>query len=52
MEGAKAVGKAKAMEEVMKEFKKQDIRVLEPGQLEYEKAIATSNFLFRFSRPG
>ena len=29
----------------------QEIPVLEPGQVEYRKAIATSNRLFRFSRP-
>lgn len=32
-------------------FKSMDVPVLEPGQAEYDRAIATSNRLFRFSRP-
>ncbi|RFU79620.1 fad-binding domain-containing [Trichoderma arundinaceum] len=32
-------------------FKSLDVPVLEPGQAEYDRAIATSNRLFRFSRP-
>ncbi|KAL6826436.1 FAD-binding domain-containing protein [Trichoderma camerunense] len=32
-------------------FKSSNIPVLEPGQPEYDRAIATSNRLFRFSRP-
>lgn len=32
-------------------FKSLEIPVLEPGQVEYDRAIATSNRLFRFSRP-
>ncbi|KAL7934346.1 FAD-binding domain-containing protein [Trichoderma chlorosporum] len=32
-------------------FKSSKISVLEPGQPEYDRAIATSNRLFRFSRP-
>ncbi|KAL6897636.1 hypothetical protein GGI43DRAFT_423994 [Trichoderma evansii] len=32
-------------------FKSLDVPVLEPGQVEYDRAIATSNRLFRFSRP-
>ncbi|PON26705.1 hypothetical protein TGAM01_v204206 [Trichoderma gamsii] len=32
-------------------FKSMDVPVLQPGQAEYDRAIATSNRLFRFSRP-
>ncbi|KAL7919145.1 hypothetical protein ACQKWADRAFT_329990 [Trichoderma austrokoningii] len=32
-------------------FKALEVPVLEPGQAEYDRAIATSNRLFRFSRP-
>lgn len=32
-------------------FKSLDVPVLEPRQVEYDRAIATSNRLFRFSRP-
>ncbi|OAL53541.1 FAD-binding domain-containing protein [Pyrenochaeta sp. DS3sAY3a] len=41
----------KNMEQAIQVFKNQKITVLEPGQAEYRKAIATSNLLFRFSRP-
>ncbi|KAI1801424.1 FAD-binding domain-containing protein [Daldinia bambusicola] len=39
------------MDSAIKLFKSQRIPVLEPGQPEYNQAIATSNLLFRFSRP-
>ncbi|KAI1346928.1 FAD-binding domain-containing protein [Xylaria sp. FL0043] len=39
------------MEQAIQSFKSLDIPVLEPGQAEYRRAIATSNLLFRFSRP-
>lgn len=39
------------MNNAIKAFKSQQILVLEPGQEEYDKAIATSNLLYRFSRP-
>lgn len=39
------------MDNAIKVFKAQQIPVLEPGQEEYDKAIATSNLLHRFSRP-
>ncbi|KAI0798932.1 hypothetical protein GGR55DRAFT_702508 [Xylaria sp. FL0064] len=39
------------MEQAIQFFKSLDIPVLEPGQAEYRRAIATSNLLFRFSRP-
>jgi len=40
-----------AMEQAIRTFKSQKIPVLEPGETEYRQAIATSNLLFRFSRP-
>ncbi len=39
------------MEQAIQVFRSQQIPVLEPGQAEYRQAIATSNLLFRFSRP-
>jgi hypothetical protein len=39
------------MDNVIKVFKSQNIPVLEPGQLDYEHAIATANLMFRFARP-
>lgn len=39
------------MDEVIKGLKSKKIPVLERTQAEYDKAIATSNLLFRFSRP-
>lgn len=39
------------MDNAIKLFKSQKIPVLEPGQSEYDRAIATANLLFRFSRP-
>ncbi|KAJ8121670.1 hypothetical protein ONZ43_g1934 [Nemania bipapillata] len=39
------------MEQAIQVLKSLDIPVLEPGQEEYRRAIATSNLLFRFSRP-
>ncbi|KAE8449113.1 hypothetical protein EG329_008496 [Mollisiaceae sp. DMI_Dod_QoI] len=39
------------MEQAIQVFRAQQIPVLEPGQAEYRQAIATSNLLFRFSRP-
>ncbi|KAF2807335.1 FAD-binding domain-containing protein [Mytilinidion resinicola] len=39
------------MEQAIQFFRLQQIPVLEPGQAEYRQAIATSNLLFRFSRP-
>ncbi|RYP11086.1 hypothetical protein DL764_000244 [Monosporascus ibericus] len=39
------------MEQTIQDFRCQQIPVLEPGQAEYRQAIATSNLLFRFSRP-
>lgn len=39
------------MEQAIQVFRWQEIPVLEPGQAEYRQAIATSNLLFRFSRP-
>jgi FAD binding domain/Berberine and berberine like len=39
------------MEQAIKVFKSQQISVLGPGEAEYRHAIATSNLLFRFSRP-
>ncbi|KAI0882480.1 uncharacterized protein GGS22DRAFT_195761 [Annulohypoxylon maeteangense] len=39
------------MEQVIQVFKSQSILVLEPGQAEYRHAIATSNLLYRFSKP-
>ncbi|KAL8386922.1 hypothetical protein RB595_010293 [Gaeumannomyces hyphopodioides] len=39
------------MENAIKFFRDEGIAVSEPGSPEYEKAIATSNFMFRFSRP-
>ncbi|KAK3940694.1 hypothetical protein QBC46DRAFT_353986 [Diplogelasinospora grovesii] len=39
------------MENAIKFFKSETIPVLEPGQSDYDRAIATSNLLFRFSRP-
>ncbi|KAI1170929.1 FAD-binding domain-containing protein [Nemania sp. FL0916] len=39
------------MDRAIQSFKSKNIPVLEPGQPEYRKAIATSNLLFRFSRP-
>ncbi|KAF7433207.1 hypothetical protein PC9H_005157 [Pleurotus ostreatus] len=40
------------MENAIKVFKSQGIPVLEPGRPKYDRAIATANFLYRFSRPG
>ncbi|KAG5790072.1 hypothetical protein H9Q69_010867 [Fusarium xylarioides] len=39
------------MEASIKTLKTQEVPILERGQPEYDKAIATSNLLFRFSRP-
>lgn len=39
------------MEQAIQAFRSQHISVLVPGQAEYRQAIATSNLLFRFSRP-
>jgi hypothetical protein len=39
------------MEQAIQVFTSQKIPVLVPGQAEYRQAIATSNLLFRFSRP-
>ncbi|KAK0643894.1 hypothetical protein B0T16DRAFT_416813 [Cercophora newfieldiana] len=39
------------MEKAIPFFKSKQITVHEPGQAEYRHAIATSNLLFRFSRP-
>ncbi|KAL8323872.1 hypothetical protein RB593_005353 [Gaeumannomyces tritici] len=39
------------MERAIKFFRDEGIAVSEPGSPEYEKAIATPNLLFRFSRP-
>ncbi|KIP10612.1 hypothetical protein PHLGIDRAFT_115369, partial [Phlebiopsis gigantea 11061_1 CR5-6] len=39
------------MDQAIKSLKSKNITVLERTQAEYDKAIATSNLLFRFSRP-
>ncbi|KAG9219132.1 hypothetical protein CCMSSC00406_0001542 [Pleurotus cornucopiae] len=39
------------MDQAIEAFKSQGIPVLEPGQSAYDHAIATSNLLYRFSRP-
>lgn len=39
------------MEQAIQAFRSQQISVLVPGEAEYRQAIATSNLLFRFSRP-
>ncbi|KAF5693564.1 FAD-binding domain-containing protein [Fusarium denticulatum] len=39
------------MEASIQTLKAQEVPILERGQPEYDKAIATSNLLFRFSRP-
>jgi hypothetical protein len=41
----------KKMEQAIQAFRSQQISVLVPGQAEYRHAIATSNLLYRFSRP-
>lgn len=37
--------------DLMCQFESQDIPVFTPGDLEYERAVACSNLLYRFSRP-
>ena len=39
------------MDNAVKLFKSKKIPVFEPGELEYERSVATPNLLFRFSRP-